>query len=270
MAVDELKPRVLLIPCSLGRASEDLLTGITNCHLKDLVSSSRVYEYFTEYDWTIDNKYYSAELTLLLVKDPKPPPNIKEVIGEFEAVVILFELCDEISFARAKDWVRMLGVEDIEIKVLFSKGSIEAKDIETAKEHVDSWCVQNTFEFVDSVQNDDGEFSEKIGFDRVKEILDTHLWPNMNRKPKEFLKGSDKSQEEAKNLATSNDIETDEAILNGDEAQLESFEELFGKMHEMKLHAQSLPDDQRKEYAEKVTLAFWKAMGFDEDEITGL
>ena len=270
MAVDGLKPKILLIPCSLGGESEDLLSGITNCDLKYLASNSREYEHFTEYDWTINNKYYTAELTLLLVKDPKPPPNIKEIIGGFEAVVISFDVCDDRSFASAREWVRILDVKDIEIKVLFSKGSKESKELETSKEHVDSWCVKNSFEFVDSVQNDDGEFSDKIGFDRVREILDTHLWPNMKRKPKEFLKSSVKSQEEDNNLAKSNDNETDEAILNGDETQLESFEALFGKMHDMKLHAQSLPDDQRKEYAERVTLAFWKAMGFDEDEITGL
>jgi len=49
-----------------------------------------------------------------------------------------------------------------------------------------------------------------------------------------------------------------------------SFEELFGKFAEMKETAASLPPDQRKAYAEKMTMAFWRAIGGDENEIAGI
>lgn len=49
-----------------------------------------------------------------------------------------------------------------------------------------------------------------------------------------------------------------------------SFEELFSKFAEMKETAASLPPEQRKAYAEKVTMAFWRAIGGDESEIAGL
>lgn len=49
-----------------------------------------------------------------------------------------------------------------------------------------------------------------------------------------------------------------------------SFEELFSKFAEMKETAASLPPDQRKAYAEKVTIAFWRAIGGDEGEIAGI
>jgi hypothetical protein len=38
----------------------------------------------------------------------------------------------------------------------------------------------------------------------------------------------------------------------------------------MKLRAETLPPDERKQYAERVTLAFWKAIGGDEDETRSL
>ena len=72
----------------------------------------------------------------------------------------------------------------------------------------------------------------------------------------------------------------------------ESFESLFARFSQMKRkhksdpfsnhvlkiriflnfvplseHAQSLPHEERKEYAEKVVMAFWNAIGGDEDEI---
>ncbi len=34
--------------------------------------------------------------------------------------------------------------------------------------------------------------------------------------------------------------------------------------------AERLPPDQRKRYAEKVAMSFWRAIGGDEDEIDGL
>ena len=69
----------------------------------------------------------------------------------------------------------------------------------------------------------------------------------------------------------------------------ESFESLFARFAQMKRkhrsiihpplilfllnfvplseHAQSLPHEERKEYAEKVVMAFWNAIGGDEDEV---
>ena len=32
-------------------------------------------------------------------------------------------------------------------------------------------------------------------------------------------------------------------------------------------HAESLPHEERKQYAEKVVMAFWNAIGGDEDEV---
>lgn len=32
-------------------------------------------------------------------------------------------------------------------------------------------------------------------------------------------------------------------------------------------HAEQLPHDERKQYAEKVVMAFWEAIGGDEDEM---
>ncbi|KAL5005330.1 hypothetical protein ScPMuIL_018786 [Solemya velum] len=50
----------------------------------------------------------------------------------------------------------------------------------------------------------------------------------------------------------------------------ESFEKLFERLKTMKDEALILPPDERKKYAEKVVVSFWKAMGGDEDEIADL
>ncbi|CAH1796246.1 unnamed protein product [Owenia fusiformis] len=72
-------------------------------------------------------------------------------------------------------------------------------------------------------------------------------------------------------LLPNEDMATFAALANEDPSEGdESFEQLFEKMKIMKDHADTLPLDQRKAYAEKVALSFWRAIGGDEDEIEGL
>ena len=54
------------------------------------------------------------------------------------------------------------------------------------------------------------------------------------------------------------------------EAAVDSFEELFQHMCSMKSQASALEGAERKAFAEKVTMAFWKAIEGDEAEIEGL
>ncbi|XP_064619514.1 alpha- and gamma-adaptin-binding protein p34-like [Lineus longissimus] len=60
------------------------------------------------------------------------------------------------------------------------------------------------------------------------------------------------------------------SALGNEDPSSESFEELFTKMKVMKDKAETLPPDERKAYAEKVAISFWKAIGGNEDEIGGL
>lgn len=51
----------------------------------------------------------------------------------------------------------------------------------------------------------------------------------------------------------------------------ESFEELFNNLNDMKTKAENLSPTQRKEYAEKVAIAFWKSVsGGNDSEVEGL
>ncbi|XP_041360600.1 alpha- and gamma-adaptin-binding protein p34-like [Gigantopelta aegis] len=60
------------------------------------------------------------------------------------------------------------------------------------------------------------------------------------------------------------------AALGNEDLGSESFEELFHQLSTMKDTASKLPADERKIYAEKIAIKFWKAIGGDEDEIAGL
>jgi len=161
----------------------------------------------------------------------------------------------------------------------------------------------------DEEQEEAGEFGEQTGFPRVVQALNCGEWPNMELKGAKkghFEQGQTlhktlnemSTTDEVKTCAQSSaslengrESKTDEekaseklmhgAGLTDDESELlrrlgqdepddESFEELFTKLKDMKDHAATLPDSQRKSYAEQVALAFWKAMGGDDDEVLGL
>ncbi|KAK9719832.1 hypothetical protein QE152_g22470 [Popillia japonica] len=59
----------------------------------------------------------------------------------------------------------------------------------------------------------------------------------------------------------------DEVLL--DEG-MDEFTELFGQLHMMKQSVQALSGAERKQRAEEMVTAFWKAIGGDEDEIQDL
>lgn len=60
------------------------------------------------------------------------------------------------------------------------------------------------------------------------------------------------------------------ALGNDEEPGGESFEQMFMRLQLMKEKAATLPQEERKVYAEQIAVAFWRAVGGDEDEIEGL
>ncbi|ODM91807.1 Alpha- and gamma-adaptin-binding protein p34 [Orchesella cincta] len=62
-----------------------------------------------------------------------------------------------------------------------------------------------------------------------------------------------------------------DAVLEAmDSMSEETFEGLFQNLNQMKLKAQSLSPDQRRVYAEKMAIAFWKSIGGNDSELEGL
>ncbi|XP_042911618.1 alpha- and gamma-adaptin-binding protein p34 isoform X2 [Parasteatoda tepidariorum] len=85
---------------------------------------------------------------------------------------------------------------------------------------------------------------------------------------KESKKSSTKVKVENDDLDLDEQLLSD--VLSGEDPGGESFEALFDKFASMKDRAAGLNGEDRKKYAEKVAIAFWRAMGGDEDEIEGL
>eukprot|EP00112_Aurelia_sp_Birch-Aquarium-sp1_P017116 Seg3947.6 transcript_id=Seg3947.6/GoldUCD/mRNA.D3Y31 product="alpha- and gamma-adaptin-binding protein p34" protein_id=Seg3947.6/GoldUCD/D3Y31 len=274
------RPKVLLMSCSKDGGIDFLVEGILGQGNNKPVSETSSYK---EHNWTIKNKYYSADISLISTKTSQPNDVIKQFLDEIEAVIISFELGDECTFHNAKSLAKHFEDGDLDVKLLFAKEIERLSELDARREAVTEWCVENSFELVERYATDDNEeFPEKIGFERVQEALHTNMWPNMESaqesETSETCAGHQNSdgnptepeQTSANETKGAEGQDEKEKTSGGAESDLQNFEELFGKLHDMKLHAQSLSDEGRKEYAEQVTIAFWKAMGMNDEEITGL
>lgn len=128
-----------------------------------------------------------------------------------------------------------------------------------------------------------GEEECESGSVRLAEALQAHIWPHITMKSGNLTTAA---------AAASNKLlpESEQSLagLDSQDPEGESFEDLFSKFAEMKgikklvitesekrcnlyiAHAQQLPQEQRKAYAEKVVLAFWDAIGGDQEEVKDL
>ncbi|XP_013792195.1 alpha- and gamma-adaptin-binding protein p34-like isoform X1 [Limulus polyphemus] len=81
--------------------------------------------------------------------------------------------------------------------------------------------------------------------------------------------GSERREEEV-DVLVEDEIKVLENLVGNEDPGGESFEALFSKFHNMKQKAATLSGEDRKKYAEKVAVAFWRALGGDEEEVAGL
>ena len=123
-------------------------------------------------------------------------------------------------------------------------------------------------DFSEDVWNDadDGEtnFFASSPEQRIVEALQTCPWSNMEQgKPEKSSSKDEKSSE--------SESQSKESKKQDPEEEEEDFEALFAKFAQFKEKAGSLKSDEsRRDYAEKVTMSFWKALGGDPSELDGI
>jgi len=327
------------------------------------------------YTWSFENKYYKATIDLCSTNSRTIG---NEAFAEsVEAFINYFDPKEKESFNLVKAWMPYLEHIDPELKILVCERCSES-DVISRKQTLE-WCIENGFELVelspDTEVDEDDDFPETLGMDRIIQAFNAHTWPNLEMKDtpqiqsplvRQLMKeqhllnlqdsnnskisGKETNQSfsstkysespennpqsksqaiSAENIAVkTSDVTTDcqakstgnsaasnvkqtdssnESNINADEPaqpsdshplpglddinwgalltdsvetdatnqseadlEVEEFERLFMKLKVMKDKAETLPEAERRQYAEKVAVSFWKAVGGDEDEILGL
>jgi len=253
--------------------SQLLIVPLLNCPLDDTVQSlcgvgSKPEPYrngMTKHVWKVDNKYFTADVDVICAKEG----SCEENFTDLQAILFVYpdtkpEILDNLS-----NWVPLLEKHEIEIQLLLNT-STQPCENEPLHDQIWEWVLNHNVELINSYKDDDEEedegFAEKVGMERVKEALNSHMWPHHVMKETQPTNGhvtqNGVNSDNGDVWDGVHDAEFAERDMNGGA----SFEQLFANFQLMKDKAQSLPDEQRKDYAEKVALAFWSAMGGSDDE----
>ncbi|XP_030879956.1 alpha- and gamma-adaptin-binding protein p34 isoform X2 [Leptonychotes weddellii] len=274
-------PCALVTSCSSTFSGDRLVQHILGT--EDLIVEVTADDAVRFYPWTIDNKYYSADINLCVV--PNKFLITAEIAESVQAFVVYFDSTQKSGLDGVSSWLPLAEAWLPEVMILVC----------------DRVC-----------ENDD--FPESTGVKRIVQALNANVWSNVvmkNDRNQGFsllssLAGANHSIGSAETClserprlpaaartealldhwggaSNTTDAQADSIVdpmldldiqelasLTTGGGDLENFERLFSKLKEMKDKAATLPHEQRKLHAEKVAKAFWMAIGGDRDEIEGL
>ncbi|XP_022235742.1 alpha- and gamma-adaptin-binding protein p34-like isoform X2 [Limulus polyphemus] len=243
----------------------------------------------------IDTKYYSADIQLFTTVQ-KELVN-KDFAESVQAAILHFDTSQESTFDNVKTWMPFIKEYRPEVQIL-ACDRLERENSVLSRSFVLEWCIKNGFELVELDPEDESDeeddFKETKGYPRILQALHAHLWPNMTTKGgittdiknkmtigqasiangnsssgTQVEVGSERREEEV-DVLVEDEIKVLENLVGNEDPGGESFEALFSKFHNMKQKAATLSGEDRKKYAEKVAVAFWRALGGDEEEVAGL
>ncbi|KAF2882097.1 hypothetical protein ILUMI_24100 [Ignelater luminosus] len=280
MDTTDQKPSIVIVSSSSTKPKSliKLITGTTN--ISEDAEANSVW-----HPWQIDTKYYTADVNIYGITEQFVRTG--EFNNTVEALIIHMDSNKESGLDDIQKWGEIENDCDPEIKLLVSNYCTAETKITKTK--ATEWCLKHGFELIElypSVKksNSDTEdceiIKEKMGVDRIIEAVQTHIWPNLIMKDKEKTGlETDENIKEKQSIAntstgkvdgSNNDINI--SLLNDfltDEGT-DDFTELFSQLHMIKESIKSMPTSQRKQCAEQMVTAFWRAMGGDEEEISDI
>lgn len=305
---DPPAPLVLITSCDIGFKEEELIKQILGkTHLPE---PSKQQETVIWYPWTINNKYYTADVSLCVV--PSTFQMTSEIAQSMQAFIAYFDSTVSDGLERLSTWVSV--VEDLAPEVLILVCD-HVHESGVSRHEAQQWCLSHSFELVElnpqNLPDEEDDFPDSTGVRRIIQALNANVWSSVEMKdehnqgfglmsslvasrhshprpsqdspssslPAEGVNDREEATETSENSDTQVDTLVDPmldmdirelASLTAGDADVENFERLFSKLKEMKDKASSLPREQRKVHAEKVARAFWMAIGGDQDEIEGL
>lgn len=301
-------PCILVTSCDSSFKEEELIRQILGS--ESLPQATKIEERVSWFPWTINNKYYTADVSLCVVSSTFDMN--AEVARSMQAFIVYFDSKTKDGLNNVSSWLSV--VEELAPEVLILVCD-HVCDSGVSRQEAQQWCLAHAFELVElnpqDLPDEDDDFPESTGIKRILQALNANVWSSVEMKDEHnqgfglmsSLVASHHntprpSQETLSSHSSSNstdegtesqraennqnnavdtavdpmiDIDIQElANLTAGDADVENFERLFTKLKEMKDKASSLPHEQRKVHAEKVAKAFWMAIGGDQDEIDGL
>ncbi|KAJ7416878.1 Alpha- and gamma-adaptin-binding protein p34 [Willisornis vidua] len=169
-------PLALLTSTAAAFAPEELVKRITG---KDdltvgAITSGRV----NFYPWTIDNKYYSADIHLCVV------PSTFHVTGEIaeavQAFLVYFDSTTETGLDGVSAWLPLTEEWLPEVMILVCD---RVSENGVNRQKAQEWCIKHGFELVElnpeELPDEDDDFPESTGVKRIVQALNANVWSNV-------------------------------------------------------------------------------------------
>lgn len=220
--------------------------------------------------WEIDTKYYTANVNLLGLENDLKIDELN--VEDVEALIIHMDTNKVTGLDDLSKWESLESNYSLDIKLLVCNYCTD--DTKITRNNALEWCMKRGFEFVElypfqsTPEEDEDDFKEKNGVERIIEALQSHTWSNLVMK----TKSNSKQHLNVFDGVSSSFLETSSSVLKDSfrNDTTDDFTELFSQLHMMKDNLQNMPMNQRKQCAEQMVTAFWKAIGGEEEDLLDL
>lgn len=245
-------------------STDELIKDIVSVELPQAVQTG---EGSQAYPWSIETKYYTA--TIHIHTTSASVSAYEDATDNIHGLILLFSPNQKASLDLAAKWIEKCNCEVV--LVVCKRCPANADPEGVSRQQVLEWCLERACELIETEPNEEDDEEDATGVKRIVEALHAHPWPNLCMKDSSRPSGT---TDRAPDLAAGDagqacrDLELfSEAMADGEDI---SFEELFAKFKDMKVEADKLSGEDRKKFAEKVAVQFWRAFGGEEDEVAGL
>ncbi|KAK2917795.1 alpha- and gamma-adaptin-binding protein p34 [Channa argus] len=172
-------PCVLITSCDSGLKEEELVKQIIS--QKTLPEPTKREETVIWYPWTINNKYYTADVSLCVV------PNIyqmsTEIAQTMQAFIAYFDSTVKDGLEKLNPWISV--VKDLAPEVLILVCDRVCENGVTRHE-AQQWCLAHAFELVElnpqELPDEDDDFPDSTGVKRIVQALNANVWSSVEMK----------------------------------------------------------------------------------------
>ncbi|OXB77625.1 UNVERIFIED_CONTAM: hypothetical protein H355_002934 [Colinus virginianus] len=173
---DAAGPYALLSSCDRGFAAEELVRRITG--REDLTVGATTSGGVSFYPWTIDNKYYSADIHLCVV--PSTALVTGAIAESVQAFVVYFDSSVKSGLDSVSEWLPLTEEWLPEVMILVCN---RVSENGVNRQKAQEWCIKHGFELVElspeELPDEDDDFPESTGVKRIVQALNANVWSNV-------------------------------------------------------------------------------------------
>ncbi|XP_028304631.1 alpha- and gamma-adaptin-binding protein p34 [Gouania willdenowi] len=172
-------PCVLVTSCDGRFPEEELIREILGT--KTVPEPIRQENTVAWYPWTINNKYYTADVSLCAV--PSTFQMSSEIAQSTQAFIAYFDSTTKDGLEKLQPWISV--VEDLAPEVLILVCERVCENGVTRHE-AQQWCLAHAFELVElnplEQPDEEDDFPESTGVKRIVQALNANVWSSVEMK----------------------------------------------------------------------------------------